>query len=87
MQPYDGYDVTTIASASAGGALQIFFESFGLAQAEYGIVPAIQAILVLHWTNGSRAVFGTSAAANGGWLASAADALRNPSGNKGDPGW
>jgi hypothetical protein len=56
-------------------------------QPQYGIAPAVQAALVLRWKNGSATVFGTSAAPGGGWAAIDGDALRRPSGNKGDPGW
>jgi len=74
--------------AAAGGPLSILIEAFSLPQPQYGIAPAVQAALVLRWANGSvTRLLGTAPGAGGGWVALDGDALRRPSGNKGDPGW
>ena len=66
-QPYDGYDVTAAVRAVAGAGLDVLIEAYSLPQPQFGIAPAIQAALVLRWVNGTRSVFGTSAASGSGW--------------------
>jgi hypothetical protein len=85
VQPVDGYDVSreVAAALAAAAPLLVGVDSYGLAQAEFGLVPAVQAALHIRWAPEGSApdtIVGTST--GGGWLALDADALYSPSGNK-----
>ena len=91
VQPVDGFEITDVVRgllAQGQQSVNIDVASYGLAQAEVAIVPAMQAVFAVRFApfgSSPDLVLGTTAGA-GAWSALDADGIYNPSGNK-DSGW
>jgi hypothetical protein len=89
-QPVDAFDVTASARAaySAGSPMPIDIAAYSIAQPEFAITPAVQAVLVLRYSPEGSApdTVLTTSPGSPAWSSFDADGLYGPGGNK-DSGW